>query len=103
VKMNVGLIVLALFLVLWLDYEYSLHGIPEGSIEREKVKHEVHLRSAQRLRDLCFKNGGIYIKLGQHLGQLVYFGSNCVVKLLCTQHNRQCLVVCLFIVNDRNT
>lgn len=54
------------------DYEYSLHGIPEGSIEREKVKHEVHLRSAERLRDLCFKNGGIYIKLGQHLGQLEY-------------------------------
>ena len=101
--MNDALIVVVLFLVLCLDYEYSLYGIPEGSIERERVKHEVHLRSAQRLRDLCFKNGGIYIKLGQHLGQLVYFGSKCVVKSLCTQHNRQCLVVCLFIVNDRNT
>ncbi|XP_004500484.1 putative ABC1 protein At2g40090 [Cicer arietinum] len=54
------------------DYEYSLWGIPEGSSEREKIKHEVHLRSAQKLRDLCFKNGGIYIKLGQHLGQLEY-------------------------------
>ncbi|MCH90073.1 putative ABC1 protein, partial [Trifolium medium] len=47
-------------------------GIPEGSSKREKIKHEVHLRSAQKLRDLCFKNGGIYIKLGQHLGQLEY-------------------------------
>lgn len=65
--------------VLWLDYEYSLWGIPEGSSERERMKHEVHLRSAEKLRDLCFKNGGIYIKLGQHLGQLVYFSSNCVV------------------------
>ncbi|RYQ83818.1 hypothetical protein Ahy_B10g102677 isoform B [Arachis hypogaea] len=55
------------------DYEYSLRGLREGSIEREMVKHEVHLRSAEKLRDLCFKNGGIYIKLGQHLGQLVYF------------------------------
>ncbi|KAK2388031.1 protein ACTIVITY OF BC1 COMPLEX KINASE 8, chloroplastic [Trifolium repens] len=54
------------------DYEYSLWGIPEGSSKREKIKHEVHLRSAQKLRDLCFKNGGIYIKLGQHLGQLEY-------------------------------
>ncbi|CAJ2644043.1 unnamed protein product [Trifolium pratense] len=54
------------------DYEYSLFGIPEGSNKREKIKHEVHLRSAQKLRDLCFKNGGIYIKLGQHLGQLEY-------------------------------
>ncbi|KAL1336846.1 hypothetical protein HN51_031262 [Arachis hypogaea] len=54
------------------DYEYSLRGLREGSIEREMVKHEVHLRSAEKLRDLCFKNGGIYIKLGQHLGQLEY-------------------------------
>ncbi|KAK7379366.1 hypothetical protein VNO80_04824 [Phaseolus coccineus] len=54
------------------DYEYSLRGLPEGSIERERIKHEVHLRSAQKLQHLCFKNGGVYIKLGQHLGQLEY-------------------------------
>ncbi|KAK2980998.1 hypothetical protein RJ640_023324 [Escallonia rubra] len=54
------------------DYEYSLWGLPEGSIERSRVKHEVHLRSALRIEDLCFKNGGIYIKLGQHIGQLEY-------------------------------
>ena len=60
--MNVGVI---------LDYEYSLLGLPEDSIERARVKHEVHTRSARRLEELCFKNGGIYIKLGQHIGQLV--------------------------------
>lgn len=54
------------------DYEYSLWGLQEGSSERERIKHEVHLRSSQKLRDLCFKNGGVYIKLGQHLGQLEY-------------------------------
>ncbi|KAH9767082.1 putative ABC1 protein [Citrus sinensis] len=54
------------------DYEYSLWGLPEGSSERAKVKHEVHLRSARKLQELCFKNGGIYIKLGQHIGQLEY-------------------------------
>ncbi|KAK7387453.1 hypothetical protein VNO78_28271 [Psophocarpus tetragonolobus] len=54
------------------DYEYSLWGLPEGSSERERIKHEVHLRSAQKLQELCFKNGGVYIKLGQHLGQLEY-------------------------------
>ncbi|KAH7548367.1 hypothetical protein JRO89_XS14G0109300 [Xanthoceras sorbifolium] len=53
-------------------YEYSLWGLPEGSTERLKVKHEVHLRSARKLQELCFKNGGIYIKLGQHIGQLEY-------------------------------
>lgn len=54
------------------DYEYSLWGLSEGSVEKAKVKHEVHLRSARKLQELCFKNGGIYIKLGQHLGQLEY-------------------------------
>ncbi|KAL5801088.1 hypothetical protein ACOSQ3_032720 [Xanthoceras sorbifolium] len=54
------------------DYEYSLWGLLEGSTERLKVKHEVHLRSARKLQELCFKNGGIYIKLGQHIGQLEY-------------------------------
>uniref|UniRef100_A0A6N2LR83 ABC1 atypical kinase-like domain-containing protein n=1 Tax=Salix viminalis TaxID=40686 RepID=A0A6N2LR83_SALVM len=54
------------------DYEYSLWGLLEDSVERAKVKHEVHLRSARKLQELCFKNGGIYIKLGQHLGQLEY-------------------------------
>lgn len=46
-------------------------GLEEGSDERARVTHEVHTRSARRLQDLCFKNGGIYIKLGQHIGQLV--------------------------------
>ncbi|CAN1174804.1 Putative ABC1 protein At2g40090 [Linum perenne] len=54
------------------DYEYSLVGLPEGSEERVKVKHEVHLRSARKLQELFFRNGGIYIKLGQHIGQLEY-------------------------------
>ncbi|XP_052199114.1 putative ABC1 protein At2g40090 isoform X1 [Diospyros lotus] len=54
------------------DYEYSLWGLPEDSIERARIKHEVHIRSARKLEELCFKNGGIYIKLGQHIGQLEY-------------------------------
>ena len=53
------------------DYKYSLYGLAEGSPEREAAKHEAHLRCANRLQALCFTNGGIYIKLGQHIGQLV--------------------------------
>ncbi|KAG9453997.1 hypothetical protein H6P81_006901 [Aristolochia fimbriata] len=53
------------------DYEYSLLGLPEGP-EKLKVKHKVHTRCARRLQELCFQNGGIYIKLGQHIGQLEY-------------------------------
>ena len=33
---------------------------------------QCHLRSAIRLRDLCCVNGGIFIKVGQHLGALDY-------------------------------
>ncbi|KAJ7991002.1 hypothetical protein DPEC_G00292710 [Dallia pectoralis] len=33
---------------------------------------QVHLRSAERLRDLCCANRGTFIKLGQHLGALDY-------------------------------
>ncbi|KAI8564217.1 hypothetical protein RHMOL_Rhmol03G0165200 [Rhododendron molle] len=58
--------------VIAFDYEYSLWGLQEESIERLKVKHAVHVRSAHKLEELCFKNGGIYIKLGQHIGQLEY-------------------------------
>lgn len=54
------------------DYLVSLYGVPEGPA-RESVKHECHERCADRLQKLFFKNGGIYIKLGQHIGQLVRF------------------------------
>ncbi|XP_072997673.1 putative ABC1 protein At2g40090 isoform X2 [Typha latifolia] len=54
------------------DYQFSLHGLKEGSIEWLKARHEVHNRCAHRLQELCFRNGGIYIKLGQHIGQLEY-------------------------------
>ncbi|CAN6472471.1 unnamed protein product [Victoria cruziana] len=58
--------------VIAFDYRYSLWGLPDGSKEKAEAKHEAHVRCAHRLRDLCFRNGGIYIKLGQHIGQLEY-------------------------------
>ncbi|KAL0359181.1 UNVERIFIED_CONTAM: putative ABC1 protein [Sesamum angustifolium] len=64
------------------DYEYSLWGLPEDSIERERAKREVHTRSALRLQELCFKNGGIYIKLGQHISQLEYLVPDEYVKIM---------------------
>ncbi|KAF6147058.1 hypothetical protein GIB67_036777 [Kingdonia uniflora] len=63
---------LSLNLVPLSDYEYSLWGLQDGTAEKGRVKHEVHMRSARRLEELCFRNGGIYIKLGQHIGQLEY-------------------------------
>jgi len=33
---------------------------------------QVHLRSAERLLKMCCKNGGCFIKVGQHVGSLDY-------------------------------
>ena len=51
-----------------VDYSWSLRGVEDTALE--KVRSECHERGAQRLLGLCFANGGIYIKLGQHLGML---------------------------------
>lgn len=41
-------------------------------LSRSSSWHSIHLRNALRLYRLCEANRGIYIKLGQHLGQLDY-------------------------------
>ncbi|XP_075514137.1 LOW QUALITY PROTEIN: putative ABC1 protein At2g40090 [Primulina tabacum] len=64
------------------DYEYSLWGLAEDSIERTKTKREVHARSALKLQELCFRNGGIYIKLGQHISQLEYLVPDEYVQIM---------------------
>ncbi|XP_019374262.1 PREDICTED: uncharacterized aarF domain-containing protein kinase 1 isoform X3 [Gavialis gangeticus] len=58
--------------VITYDYLTSLRGVPHGSEEYDYVKSQVHLRSAERLRDLCCANRGTFIKVGQHLGALDY-------------------------------
>ncbi|KAG0202206.1 hypothetical protein BGX28_005198 [Mortierella sp. GBA30] len=63
-----------------IDYKYSLdfanrdlrEGDPEDERERLRRKSALHKRSAERLREMLRKNGGIYIKLGQHLASLKY-------------------------------
>lgn len=54
-----------------IDYKYSLdfanrdlqEGNPEDDLERLRRKSALHKRSAERLREMLRKNGGIYIKL----------------------------------------
>lgn len=54
------------------DYKTALNAVPEGDeAARHDALHACHQRSADKLLKLCFDNGGIYIKLGQHIGQLV--------------------------------
>jgi aarF domain-containing kinase len=54
------------------DYKVSLSAVDDGDkVAHEQLLHACHQRSADKLLKLCFDNGGIYIKLGQHIGQLV--------------------------------
>ncbi|GFR41354.1 hypothetical protein Agub_g2037, partial [Astrephomene gubernaculifera] len=50
------------------DYKYSLSSVSGEA--REAALHGCHQRGAERLLALCFANGGVYTKLGQHIGQL---------------------------------
>lgn len=54
------------------DYKWSLRGLPYGTEEYFALKSEIHKRSAEYLREMCCKNGGVFIKVGQHLGALEY-------------------------------
>lgn len=46
--------------------------------------NQVHLRAANRLLRLCQKNGGVYIKIGQHLANLDYLIPQEYIEVLST-------------------
>ncbi|KAF8975684.1 hypothetical protein BGZ46_008924 [Entomortierella lignicola] len=62
------------------DYKFSLSygnrdlkpGDPEDEKERKRRKSKLHKRCAVRVMNMMRENGGIYIKLGQHLASLKY-------------------------------
>lgn len=51
------------------DYQWSLKGLEGEALEA--ARRACHQRSADRMVALCGVNGGVYIKAGQHLGQMV--------------------------------
>ncbi|KAJ3323925.1 putative aarF domain-containing protein kinase 1 [Boothiomyces sp. JEL0866] len=57
--------------VIAADYKSSLKGDPKSD-QYLKLKSQCHQRSADRLLGLFRTNGGIYIKLGQHIASLIY-------------------------------
>ncbi|KAF9111711.1 hypothetical protein BGX27_004553 [Mortierella sp. AM989] len=66
--------------IVGIDYKYTMDitnrdlkkGDPEDERERMRRMSALHKRSAERLREMLSRNGGIYIKLGQHLASLKY-------------------------------
>nr|CAB3498961.1 unnamed protein product [Digitaria exilis] len=73
-----------------LDYKWSLLGLEPGTPAWQSAKHKTHLRSANRLQELCFRNGGIYIKLGQHIAQLEYVVPEEYVKTMRESMLKRC-------------
>ncbi|KAJ1750927.1 hypothetical protein LPJ79_002512 [Coemansia sp. RSA 1821] len=66
------------FQIAW-DYYRNFPDLPpEDSIddaERQailKARSDVHLRSAEKVKRALMKNGGVYIKLGQHISAMQY-------------------------------
>lgn len=41
-------------------------------LEKGSKHHDLHVRNAKRLTNMCAANGGLYIKLGQHIAMLDY-------------------------------
>lgn len=70
------------------DYKFSLRGYDDCSDPSMKAWSDCHRRSAERLLDLCCKNGGIFIKVGQHIAALQYLVPVEYVDTLSVLHNR---------------
>ncbi|CAI8014139.1 AarF domain-containing protein kinase 1 [Geodia barretti] len=54
------------------DYKWSLRNLEYGTDEYRSTMKEVHQRSALRLRRMCSLNGGLFVKVGQHIASLDY-------------------------------
>ncbi|VDL79093.1 unnamed protein product [Nippostrongylus brasiliensis] len=55
-----------------VDYKSSLRGLCDPSEEYDAAIKKCHKRSALRLLELACANGGVFIKVGQHLSALEY-------------------------------
>jgi len=72
-----------------LDYKKSLYSTsyPDQDLY-ETAKVECHQRAADRLLDLCCANGGVFIKVGQHIGALDYLLPDEYVQTMKVLHHR---------------
>ena len=56
-----------------VDYRQTLYKTEYTDEESyEAAKSQCHLRAAGHLLTLCCQNGGVFVKVGQHIGALDY-------------------------------
>uniref|UniRef100_A0AC34RRZ2 ABC1 atypical kinase-like domain-containing protein n=1 Tax=Panagrolaimus sp. JU765 TaxID=591449 RepID=A0AC34RRZ2_9BILA len=71
-----------------IDYKWNLFGkIPETKEYNKKIK-ECHQRGADRLLDLAKANGGVFIKVGQHVAALIYLLPEEYTSTLAVLHSK---------------
>ncbi|XP_060079733.1 aarF domain-containing protein kinase 1-like [Ylistrum balloti] len=71
-----------------VDYKLSLHNQDNTSPAYQDLLSKIHLRSALRLREMICKNGGVFIKVGQHVGTLDYLLPEQYVSTMKVLHNQ---------------
>jgi len=72
-----------------IDYKMLFKKYPDSSQPGyAEAIHDLHLKSAISLRTLCCKNGGAFIKVGQHLGSLEYLLPGEYVETMKVLHDR---------------
>lgn len=71
-----------------VDYKFSVSELTDDSEETCEKWSQCHLRSAQRLLKLCSQNGGVFIKVGQHIAALDYLVPKEYVDTLKVLHSR---------------
>ena len=71
-----------------VDYKVSLKNCVDNSEESLKMWSTVHERSAKQLLNLCCTNGGVFIKVGQHIATLEYLVPKEYCQTLNVLHNK---------------
>ncbi|KAI1700929.1 ABC1 family domain-containing protein [Ditylenchus destructor] len=71
-----------------VDYKWSLFGADESADDYQSKLKACHLRSANRLLDLAKKNGGVFIKVGQHVAALQYLLPDEYTSTLAVLHSK---------------
>ncbi|XP_053201562.1 aarF domain-containing protein kinase 1-like [Panonychus citri] len=70
------------------DYKLSLRNLSDETEGSKSAWSVVHTRSAEKLLKLCSINGGVFIKVGQHIGSLDYLVPPEYCQVLRVLHDR---------------
>ncbi|KAI6186382.1 Protein kinase domain-containing protein [Aphelenchoides besseyi] len=71
-----------------IDYKMTMRGEDRTSEEYRQRLRDAHLRGAHRILKLCQNNGGVFIKVGQHIASLQYLLPDEYTTVLSVLHSK---------------